>query len=883
MSELNPEIARNVEQGLLAAGKSAEEVAKTLAILEKAAKKVGISLQDFDKFNKELKKNTTTMGGLFKEMATGRQQYKDLNSTLHNLNNSIEEMEDKIDQANDAEKLSLRLKQEQLIASRIALQQVVAHNTAQRLAVDNMKMFGAGMASASGIAAKTLGGFAKGLQDGSSAFGLAGGLMEGAIDGMNVGAQTVGGSMQAAGTAMSTSVNPKIRTLGIVSGVAGSAVKSLGDAAAATGKFIVGFLVKQLEQTVEAFNKTSATGAMFADGMTGMVNAAGDAGLTVKQFSGVLEKNSDDISKSGMGMTEGARRIGSALKSGGKEMQTSLLKLGYGFEEQAGLVAETMATMKGSTVGPLRATDAQIADQTQKYAENLRVITAITGEDAKKKIEQVKQQASQLAFQQKLASKSPEQQAAVVRAMANMSDIERKNFMDMVNFGSVINKEGAIAQATSRGLTESVSATYKAYQEGTLDEVKQREIATANTEQIKKDMLANTGIATAQAAGVGGTIGAVGEALGKELEFRNKMTPEAIAAADELAKSQKNANDQLTTNTVSAARAAQQMAVDLQNLVLPQLSKFAELSASILGELQKQLKSFTKHTDDQDRANWKVMTFWEKLTSGLDRVAEFLVGIVDTVTGGAASGLSKLFGGKTLEEVKQQRVAKETRELTATGRQAGPAAATPAGPLAGAQGSPLAGPPVSAAQPGVVKLADFLKFGPGTGSEDHFNKLDPGVRGNFIALAQEYYGQTGRKLQINSAFRTPEEQAAVDSGGNPKAAPGKSLHNVGRALDINSSQVADLKAMGLLGKHGFSPLDGDPPHIQALDKGGSIEGSEVALVGEKGPELIAGPASVTSRSDTSELFKKMNGNLEAMLRVLKEQQSTSEKILWATS
>ena len=52
----------------------------------------------------------------------------------------------------------------------------------------------------------------------------------------------------------------------------------------------------------------------------------------------------------------------------------------------------------------------------------------------------VREQAKQLAFQQQLESKTPPQQAAVKRAMDNMTDIERKNFMDMVNFGSVINK-----------------------------------------------------------------------------------------------------------------------------------------------------------------------------------------------------------------------------------------------------------------------------------------------------------------------------------------------------------------------------------------------------------------------------------------------------------
>ena len=108
----------------------------------------------------------------------------------------------------------------------------------------------------------------------------------------------------------------------------------------------------------------------------------------------------------------------------------------------------------------------------------------------------------------------------------------------------------------------------------------------------------------------------------------------------------------------------------------------------------------------------------------------------------------------------------------------------------------------------------LLTFSGGTGDLAHFNQLNPTVYNSFLQMANEYYQMSGKKLQVNSAFRSEEEQKNVNSGTNPKAAPGKSLHNQGKAVDINSSQVADLLAKGLLGKFGFSPLPGDPPHIQ---------------------------------------------------------------------
>jgi ElaB/YqjD/DUF883 family membrane-anchored ribosome-binding protein len=192
--------------------------------------------------------------------------------------------------------------------------------------------------------------------------------------------------------------------------------------------------------------------------------------------------------------------------------------------------------MRGASVGPLRASNQAVAEQTMKYAENLKIIASITGEDAKKKMEQVRQQASQLAFQQKLAQKSPEEQAAILRAMGNMNSLQRKNFMDMVNFGSVINTEGAAAASLSGGLRDSVSEAYQAFNEGNLDDARQREINSRYNEQMQKDALAQTNIGLAGAANVGGLGQALAEALGGMLQEVKAATPEAIKAAEEAAK-----------------------------------------------------------------------------------------------------------------------------------------------------------------------------------------------------------------------------------------------------------------------------------------------------------------------------------------------------------
>jgi D-alanyl-D-alanine carboxypeptidase len=95
--------------------------------------------------------------------------------------------------------------------------------------------------------------------------------------------------------------------------------------------------------------------------------------------------------------------------------------------------------------------------------------------------------------------------------------------------------------------------------------------------------------------------------------------------------------------------------------------------------------------------------------------------------------------------------------------------------------------------------------------------LQPGVRTNLEAMAGEYERMTGKKLPINSAFRSIEDQARLYRTMPPgKAAPpGSSLHNFGYAFDTNSSTGEELDKLGLLNKFGFSrPIPSEKWHVQ---------------------------------------------------------------------
>jgi hypothetical protein len=188
-----------------------------------------------------------------------------------------------------------------------------------------------------------------------------------------------------------------------------------------------------------------------------------------------------------------------------------------------------------------------------------------------------------------------------------------------------------------------------------------------------------------------------------------------------------------------------------------------------------------------------------------------------------------------------------------------------------------------------VKPDDFVKFTGGTGSRDHFGKLQPAVQQQFMQMAQDYNNLTGKKLQVNSAFRSPEEQAAVNPGTNPKAAPGMSLHQQGRAIDINSDERQYLESSGLLGTYGFKPLEGDPPHIFAKDGfSGTITGptsgytpnmvmhgtEELSIKPTTGAGAIASGDNMNAGLLSAQLSK-----MEELVTAMKRQNDISSKIL----
>ena len=155
-------------------------------------------------------------------------------------------------------------------------------------------------------------------------------------------------------------------------------------------------------------------------------------------------------------------------------------------------------------------------------------------------------------------------------------------------------------------------------------------------------------------------------------------------------------------------------------------------------------------------------------------------------------------------------------------------------PIGGAISAPDGSVPAAgAAAAGNLKI-DFTGD---SGGESNFSQLNPSVKNALSTAADNYFQQTGKKLQLNSAVRTKEDQqrlwdesvklghAGIGPNGMEVAYPGTSAHEKGLAVDIqNYKDPAAIKALageGLFQTRGAK----DPVHFQRARFGGVFNGS----------------------------------------------------------
>jgi hypothetical protein len=318
-----------------------------------------------------------------------------------------------------------------------------------------------------------------------------------------------------------------------------------------------------------------------------------------------------------------------------------LLALGFSYEEQAGLAAETLAKMKQGANGR-DISDRQVAEATKSYAENLSLLKTLTGEEAKTKLEATKQANATLQFELVKQNMSAAQRAQLDAAMAKMTPIEQQNLRERMVYGAVINKAGAIMEAQMPSMKANGEAYTKLLKSNTLTVgtvATQQATTSKKTLEESKNMM---GIARSRSADMKETQDAILASV-KQAQVTTEETVKAAKAGQkaqqEAAAEDKKGGKDPTQMLLTAMEIQAKTAKAFQEVAVGKLGTFVDTMQKVANEMLAKLKAAGIPTGMGGPGT----TLLEKILPYLDAIALVAFAVVGPMIKGM---LNKFMGSR---------------------------------------------------------------------------------------------------------------------------------------------------------------------------------------------------------------------------------------------
>jgi len=636
----------------------------------------------------------------------------------------------------------------------------------------------------------------------------------------------------------------------------------------------------QSDKLFDSFQELQKAGANASTGLAGVFTMMQDFSLgldDLAKMNSLLAENAAGLAIFGGSVSDGARNLGLI----GREIKTSGLR---GEFMRLGLtVDEINAGMAGyvdiqSRLGRTQTmTTGQITKSIAAYIRETDAITRLTGatrkeqEDAQKKamaIEQFRFRINQLVSQGDAAS---------------LAEADRLNStFRMLNKISPQLAEG-FAQMTTGFVTEGGVGAFLISNAEALRVATDSSLSAAQGVEI---------IGRAAEQGLRGPLGSLAQfgQFNKTLGLSyGELSDAAVATRDFEARLRavNGEQDRLTKNTETGVDAQVNMRESQMNS-RDSLQSFVNIGVN-------------------------------PATRALSTLADVVEGLTQILPGGSRPGTGMNTPGYGAQ---------------GTGTRGGSVASTGAGAAAGAIAGSVV-PGVGTAIGGIVggilgyigygalggitdRPEDLLDFGGNSGSLANFRQLDSHMQERVLAAAKQYFDVTGNKLQVNSAFRSPEDQRrlyaeyiARGRTGMPVAPPGSSAHESGQAIDIQQGKgdpqaIRSLNAAGL-----FQTVPNDPVHfamkgsgyadggiatgprsgystvlhgteaIVPLPDGRSIpvENQDAEFAAPRAPVKVEIPGYDSAMTRQMDAMAQQITRLDTLINIMRDQASISSKIL----
>lgn len=439
------------------------------------------------------------------------------------------------------------------------------------------------------------------IQGSASGFGIASSMLTAGAEGVNSAITTAGTGAQAAGG--------MLMRAGGGAKIAGVALMGLGTIANTVGpmllnafKAVNGIVTSEGERLLSSYKTATSAGAILADGANDMQASLKGSVYSLNDYSEMVKANAGLLSQSNMGVGQASMLFGRVNKELGPTSK-ALVALGVDFKDQGAIIAEVVADMRRRDPNA-EINEKVVAQRTRDYAINLATLSNLTGESASALREANKETTGQMAFQQFLNGLG-EQGPAVEQAFKALSPAVAKNVSDIINFGGVINKQGAVMSATNPALASMQNELAAAAKSGQLNQQLAEEIQAKYKNQINDRMMSDRGLALAMAAPES-NIAALGVESMKTRDHIMKMgtAAEARAAAEkQLAdaeaklKSGQSVAGDLTGTFVTMNGLGQELKTTLTNTVIS--SGLLELYTDALKKAVKEIPEAVSKMKDE--------------------------------------------------------------------------------------------------------------------------------------------------------------------------------------------------------------------------------------------------------------------------------------------
>ena len=622
----------------------------------------------------------------------------------------------------------------------------------------------------------------------------------------------------------------------------------------------------QADALFKSYQAISRSGAAAADGLQGVFKMMQDFSLgvdNIEQMNSLIASNAESLALFRGTVYDGARAMGSIAKDVKESgLRRQFQGLGMTVQEQNETLAGFISVQSRLGIQEVK-NNKDITASLNRYVAETDAITKLTGANRKKQ-EELQQAALQT-----------EMFRAKIERMKAAGDFKGANLLL-----SKYKMLGAANEDLAQAFAESVNGfiiTEKAQGAFLFTNGKISQLAL-NTAQDERSMMIELGKSVKQ--GLLGPLGTAAAELNMFGEITGMNYPKMADTAELLDKF----GDKLDSAAAVAAAQRELAEKGLKNAV--------DVAESDLNSMQNMQKFVNIGVNPATYALARLAGVVESLTSLLPKSG----GQVAAASAGAVGGA---VGGAKL-------AAMAAAPLAVAAGPAAPIVLGGAAALGGIAGGLAAFFGVSSMFGGTSgkKADEVLQFDPsGSGSRDRFEQLDDNIKKRVIAAGEQYMSMTGgKKLQINSAMRTREEQerlyALFQSGrGLPAARPGTSSHEKGQAVDIQNYN--DPAAVAALNKQGlFQTVKGDPPHFSmtaGYQTGGiatgpksgysaTLHGTEAVIPLPDGKTVpVVMPELVSGLRDQMSMMGAQLMALQDMVSLMRDQTSISTKILQAAN